>query len=355
MKLKIYTGKEYLRSGAKYTHIPLLYPFWGECDSGQEHIDHGRFDEFTDIGNKLFSLVSMDEADVFVLPSEWPEDDHYPEANGLFEKASDLKKQVLIFFNNDSDKKIPVENAIIFRTSFYFSKRMSNEFSLPAWNIDFLNYLPSKKLLIREKSDVPTISYCGYVDYYKVLDKSFAYHIARSILYGSETNPGKPLRGKAVRILKNSHKVNSNFIIRLKTLNYNDSSSETTRLEYFQNILNSDYALVIRGKGNFSYRLYEVLSCGRIPVFVNTECVLPFEDIIDWKKYMVWVEADEINAIADKVAEFHAALSEDEFQQLQISIRKLYKEWISPIGFYSNMWKCFRPFKIEQKGVMSSH
>ena len=347
MKLKIYTGKEYLRSGAKYSHIPLLYPFWGECDSGQEHIDHGRFDEFTNEGNKLFSLVPIDEADVFVLPSEWPEDDFYPEGMGLIEKAKEFKKPVIIFFNSDSTNKIPVDNAIIFRTSFYTSDRRSNEFALPGWNLDFLSYVPDKKLVLREKSNVPTISYCGYVDYYKVLDKSFAYYMARSILYGSETNPGKPLRGKAVRIIKNSHKVNSNFIIRMKTLNYNDNSAETTRLEYFQNILNSDYALVARGKGNFSYRLYEVLSCGRIPVFVNTNCVLPFQDIIDWRKYMVWVEADEIGTIGDKVAEFHAALSNDEFQQLQMTIRKLYKEWISPIGFYSNMWKCFMPFKIE--------
>lgn len=340
MQLKIFTGKEFISKGAKYSYIPLMYPFWGECDSVQGHIDMGRFDDFTKYGHKYFSLVSIEEADVVVLPSEWPEGGHYPEAEALFEMARNYKKKVVVFFNNDSSEPIQIENAVIFRTSFYAAKKKENEFALPGWNIDFINYFLDGKLIPRPKKDRPTVSYCGYVDYYKVFNMNFVYNILRSIRHGKETNPGRPLRGKAIRTLHKSKLVNTNFIIRTGTLNYYVAEAEILRSEYVKNMLDSDYALVVRGKGNFSYRLYEVLSCGRIPVFVDTNCVLPFDHIIDWKKYMIWVDVGEIDRIDEKIATFHATFTEESFKELQINIRKLYEEWIAPTGFYSNIWRC---------------
>ena len=346
MQLKIYTDKKFVRKGAKYNYIPLMYPFWGECDSTQGHIDIGRFDDYTKNGHKFFSLVSIEESDVVVLPSEWPEGGDYPEAQMLLQLATTWKKSVIVFFNSDSVEKIPVENAIIFRTSFYTYEKKENEFALPGWNIDFLNY--SLGTIIRDKTITPTVSYCGYLDYHNIFSKSFIYHLIRIIRYGKESNPGKALRGKAVRYLSKSNLLKTKFIIRQRTLNYTNASAEKIRMEYYENILNTDYALVVRGKGNFSYRLYEVLSCGRIPVFVNTNCVLPFDHIIDWKKYVVWIEHSEINHIADKVVKFHKSLSEEEFKQLQFSIRKLYDEWIKPTGFYKNLWRCL-PEKFQDE------
>ena len=347
MHLKIYTDKDFIRKGAKYNYIPLMYPFWGECDSSQGHIDIGRFDDYTKNGNIFFSLASIEESDVVILPSEWPERGDYPEAQLLLQLAAIWEKPVIVFFNSDSMQKIPVDNAIIFRTSFYVSEKKENEFALPGWNIDFLSYVP--EYVIRKKRTVPTVSYCGYVDYYNLFGKSFIYQLLRNLRYGKDSNPGKALRGKAIRKLRKSLLVNTEFIIRSKTLQYKKDSAETLRMEYVNNIMNADYALVVRGKGNFSYRLYEVLSCGRIPVFVNTDCVLPFDHIIDWQKYMVWVESSEINKIAEKVAKFHSSLSEEEFKQLQLSIRQLYDEWIKPTGFYANLWRCLPSNFLQKK------
>lgn len=340
IRLKIFTDKQFVRENAKYKYLPLLYPFWGECHPGLNYNDHGRFSEYINCNKELFSLVSIDEADVVLLPSEWPEGGKYTKADSLFELAKQHKKPVLIFFNSDSFEKISVNNSIIFRTTMYSNQRKNEEFALPCWSVDFLNYSSTKKLCIRKKEEIPVVSYCGYVDYSKKFDKSFIYYLVRLVLYGAETNPGKPLRGKAVRKLSSSKFINTNFIIRNKTLNYSPTTLDDVRLEYAQNMLDSDYALVVRGKGNFSYRLYEVLSCGRIPVFINTDCVLPFDHIIDWKKIMVWVESHEIDSIDIKVKEFHASLSNKDFMDLQVLIRKIYEEWICPLGFYSNLWRC---------------
>ena len=41
------------------------------------------------------------------------------------------------------------------------------------------------------------------------------------------------------------------------------------------------FTFCYRGAGNFSYRFYETLMMGRIPILVNTDCVFPFEDKVD--------------------------------------------------------------------------
>jgi hypothetical protein len=105
-------------------------------------------------------------------------------------------------------------------------------------------------------------------------------------------------------------------------------------------MINSDYAIVARGAGNFSYRLYEALSCGRIPIFIDTDCVLPYAHMIDWKKYLLWIDESEIDSLPEKLMQFHETISDQEFVRLQLSIRKLYEEWISPVGFFSNLWRC---------------
>jgi hypothetical protein len=101
------------------------------------------------------------------------------------------------------------------------------------------------------------------------------------------------------------------------------------------------YALVTRGAGNFSYRLTEEMSCGRIPVFINTDCALPFDFIIDWKKYCVWVESKDLYRIDQILLDFHNSFNDNEFIELQINIRKIWEDWISDDAFVKKFYKHF--------------
>jgi hypothetical protein len=107
------------------------------------------------------------------------------------------------------------------------------------------------------------------------------------------------------------------------------------REEYVRNMVESDYILCSRGAGNFSYRLYETLSCGRIPVFVDTDCVLPYDFVAPWREHLVWVDESELASLGDRVAAFHEALSDREFEDLQRSCRRLWDEYIAPEGFFT--------------------
>ena len=101
--------------------------------------------------------------------------------------------------------------------------------------------------------------------------------------------------------------------------------NKKSRSEFIKNILSSDYTLCYRGSGNYSLRFYETLCLGRIPLFINTNCKLPFEDKIDWRDICLWVNAKDLdNYLSDIILEYHNALSEKRFIDQQIYCREIW-------------------------------
>jgi hypothetical protein len=346
-RLNIFSDKRYLRENDK--HVFLLYPFWGLLPEPQGDKDEGRFDQYCLSGKDIFNMVSsIAEADIVILPFEWRSKDQWKSQYDVYlnnirriaEEAGAANKRLVIFFNNDSRELIPVENTIVFRTSFSRSARRANEFALPGWSVDFLPRYLNDTLPVRKKSAQPTVGYCGYVDYEHTINHYRIISGMKRIIGkgpSQEERIAAGIRGSAVRALRRDKRLTINFVRRK---GFSGCCEHNLRQEYVKNIVESDYALVARGAGNFSYRLYEVLSCGRIPVFIDTDCVLPFDNIIDWKKHAVWVDIKDIDNIGQIVIKFHETITESEFEELQHAIRKVYEEWISPTGFFSNLWRC---------------
>src|SRR5690606_31539385 len=119
------------------------------------------------------------------------------------------------------------------------------------------------------------------------------------------------LRALMLKKLERSAYVATNFIYRqlYRAGVKNNKDSHQTTMDFYNNLKDSDYVVCVRGAGNFSVRLYETLAMGRIPVFIDTDCALPLENSIDWKKHTVWIEYAERNRVAEKVKEFHGSLS----------------------------------------------
>jgi hypothetical protein len=343
MKLRIFSDRSLL--GEQERYVTMLYPFWGLIPEPRGDKDEGRFDEYSRIGKYFFTLVSsLAESDVVVLPYEWKSKSQWKskykkyveEANELATEAGTFEKRLIIFFNNDSDEDVPVDNSIVFRTSFNRSERKKNEFAVPGWSVDFLSRYLGGAVKIRGKSITPTVGYCGYIDNSFILRNNIFMRAVKKLSW-YRPNTGASLRGTAIRAFLREKRIKTNFVFRE---GFGGLLGSEIRSEYVKNIVDSDYLLVTRGGGNFSYRFYEVLSCGRIPVFIDTDCVLPFDHIIDWKKYCVWVDSKDIGVIGDKVLEFHNNISEKDFEELQCSVRNLYEKWLCPVGFYGNLWRC---------------
>lgn len=341
MKLKIYSDRQYLPSGQK--HNVILLPFWGTNSEANE-ITTDRFDRYATIGSQYFKMVPLKEADFVVLPGEWLGHNPNALAYRLSAAAKEFSKPLVIFFNNDSDEIISIKNSYIFRTSFYRSSRHTNEFALPAWSEDFVKKYCGEILNLRQYRHHPVVGYCGYSSNLK----SRLEQKINQYLFNHFQPSGRYLRWLALKRLSENKNIKTNFIIRRDFWNgvFSDKKLDITkallsRHEFVQNIIDSDYVLCTRGGGNFSYRLYETLSLGRIPVFIDTDCVLPYESYINWKKYVVWIDQSEINQVAERVLSFHASLSTFDFRELQLACRKLWEEWLSPHGFFANFHRHF--------------
>lgn len=90
----------------------------------------------------------------------------------------------------------------------------------------------------------------------------------------------------------------------------NKETHETT-IQFYDNMLESQYVLCVRGAGNFSVRFYETLMMGRIPLYVHTDGYLSLPDIIDWKDHVVWVDYKNRHHIAEILLEFHNQLDQE--------------------------------------------
>lgn len=204
-------------------------------------------------------------------------------------------------------------------------------------------------MIIRQKQEKPVVGFNGFAvqaTWTKQLKDTIRKRLmlvsGRSYLSLYE---GHALRNEAFDYLSNSQLVETNFQIHDKMIFFDTNNPEQRlkmRLNYVKNMVESDYIICCRGWGNFSFRFYETLCCGRIPIFIDTDCVLPYDFKIDWKKYCVWVERKDLPQIAEKVAEFHNKLSPQEFVELQYKCRQVWKYWLSYEGFFSNLWQHFQ-------------
>jgi len=338
-KLKIFSDKSWLPANSNY--VIMLYPFWGDIPLAQNDPDHGRFDEYVANGKEVFELVdTIHECDYTVLPFEYSFDkDKIALTEHIALELKQHRKKLLIFFNSDDTSDIAIENTIVFRTSFFKSLQRSNEFAFPGWSIDFMKKLKPTNLVL-PKENVPKISYCGYVDYLQAPKKSILGKIRSLFMSIQKENIeyGSYIRGLAVRALHKSKLITCDFIIRDGFWAQGIDDKLKVRQEYMTNMFNSPYALVTRGAGNFSYRLCEVMSCGRIPVFIDSDSVLPCENLINWKKQTVWIEQKELKNIDQHIANFHKFISESEFEALQQENRKLYEIYLSPLGFFKHLY-----------------
>jgi len=210
-------------------------------------------------------------------------------------------------------------------------------------------------LPLRSKGERAVVGFCGYAPSFRTGSRTLRGRLKQAVRGGAKRvltalglrQSHASIRTTVLRFLAASPVIDANFKMRehflggalLSEGSVDVRKMQQIRQEYVQNTVGSDYVLCARGGGNFSYRLYETLSCGRIPVFVDTDCVLPFHSEINWKEYCVWVDEKEAKWIGEKVAEFHARLSNQQFVELQRACRRLWESHLSPEGFFANFYK----------------
>ncbi len=324
---------------------PVLAFHWH--DLPENHREEG-------LGNPSspFRLVPKPElADVCILPRKW---NYYlwskkvNEAISLAKQAEQGGKRILVWHDGDLPVRVPFSNAVLFQPGLYRSKRNRFEFAAPRFIDDPVPMLPCNRINTRRKEVQPVIGFCGYA---ALKPAKIAYAMFHNLVHNLSPYsrrryrsvrvfPATVLRARALALLARDTRVTGKFLVRKRAFKRRDrkrpGSLDQIR-EFFRNMTEADYTLCVRGYGNWSIRFFETLACGRIPVFIDTDCMLPFDGALDWKKYCVWIEEAELCDIAEKVLAFHAELSTDEYVALQLTCRKLWEDRLSLPGFMAHL------------------
>lgn len=99
-----------------------------------------------------------------------------------------------------------------------------------------------------------------------------------------------------------------------------NSDIETINLEKYENLIKSShFFLCPRGYGPASFRLYESIELGTIPVYISDEFVLPFDDIINWNKFSVIIKKNKIGKLPKILDDIlNSQMYEDMLEELLI-------------------------------------
>jgi hypothetical protein len=300
-----------------------------------------RYAQIASEAHRLFEPAPAEKADVFLYPYR------YEPGERAEQVAAAARQQgvPIIFFSWGDDPTPPLmpSHGLLFRQSLFSDQRRPNEHVSPAFAEDVLTRTGGR-VQERPWAAVPTVGFRGFVG--TPLQRA-----AYALMNRRRKAQGLALRARLLRILAKSNRIRCAFS---PQNHFSGQASphavETQWQQYVAELLASDYVLCVRGTGNYSYRLYETLSAGRIPIFVNTRCTLPFDQQIDWKRHCVWVEESDIERIADRTADFHAAHSDESFRALQRANRQLWEERLSPLGFYRTLLTGLTQSPAEQSG-----
>lgn len=241
--------------------------------------------------------------------------------------AKKFNKKILFFLGQDHDKSIKISKEIgyVFRSSGYLSESNSNVFGLPTINCDVFNYKYAPKKL--------SISFCGHKSAKSVIstkDKPEVYKITR---------------GYVINSLLNQMPNECDFILQNEWTPY-IRIPLNMRINYFKNLSNNLYGLCVRGGGNFSFRMGEILMMGRIPILINTECILPFRNLIPYEKNFILINYKELDNAEKIIKNYHESHTENQLIEIQKQNRKIWEEYFLPCNAFNHIKYIINNFKI---------
>jgi hypothetical protein len=285
--MRLYLNKDFFKTEDLngFTEIPFIVPSLNEATYKTLTSIHNIWNEalFTKMffsGKMLFDECdNIESCDYSILPFKFREDDERVEQ--ICENAARFNKTVIGFYNDDNEYALSLpNNLILLRTSIGKSTKKANERSCPV-------FVPDHFPGIYDAED--SIGFCGY---------------------------GYPFRRYALDEISKFYKTD---IVYRNGFFGGDDNKVQIRREYYANLLKNKYTFCMRGAGNFSYRFYESLSFGRIPVLIDTDTILPLQTKIDWDKHIIIVDnnINSMSQIAEKIQNSDISMTEN---------RKLWEE-----------------------------
>jgi hypothetical protein len=107
----------------------------------------------------------------------------------------------------------------------------------------------------------------------------------------------------------------------------------TFRNTYVKTIKSSKFSLCPRGVGKTSYRLYESMMLGTVPVIISDNWKPPLNYLLNWDEFSVTIKENQLNNITDILSTY----SDETIIKMSKKAQEVYFKYFNNI----NMFKCF--------------
>lgn len=126
---------------------------------------------------------------------------------------------------------------------------------------------------------------------------------------------------------------NERFVFRCK--GWTPTIEEDDFQSFVDITLRSVFCLAPRGYGRTSFRFFEAMQLGSIPVFVYDQPWFPFEDFVDWDSFSVRVHESDIN----RLEEILDSYGEARISEMRGRLRSVWHDNFTMHSVYENLIK----------------
>ncbi len=306
---KIYYNKNASKEGkGGLTEAIFTMPFESANFFKEDSFENDRFSEVINNGNSVVEFTTIDKCDYVIIPYKWCGYDEL--TTSLIGEAKKYNKKVIALFNDDNYPSQPLkeEDGYMFLTTFNKSNKLTNQKSFPAFCGDFY-----KKDTFSSNKNYKTVGFCGGITH--------------------------PVRVDTLKLLYPSSVLKANFIIRKGFWAPEISDRMVAREEYMKHLQDNCFNVCMRGAGNFSYRLYETMMMGRIPIIIDSDQVFPFENLLDYNEFSIMVRVGELQNINNIISKWLSDKTDQDIENIQKRNRELWVTYMSPQGWLNNFIK----------------
>ncbi len=258
--------------------------------------------------------------------------------------VSRYQKKVIVFAYGNKTSKIDIDNSIVLRTSQYKSLKKDHEIIVPPFVEDLgLKFGFNNKEL--DLSQKPIIGFLGstscsslshWIRYVLGTLTQFVL-IKIKKLHSDAIYHGLHFRRKIISLLRSS----SSVVVSLFVKNKYITDKKNLKEDYVSVIKDSNLILAVRGVGNYSSKFFEILSLGKIPLFVDTDICLPLENEIDYDDFILKIDYKELDKLPEIVEKFWRTSTKESLLEMQTKARQAFKYRLSTHAFYKYLFSNF--------------
>ncbi len=129
---------------------------------------------------------------------------------------------------------------------------------------------------------------------------------------------GRPTHKLRIKLEEKLKSENSFYIKNLNSMNSEISINNQLK---FQHIMSESYfSLCPRGYGPTSFRLYESIAAGVVPVYISDSHFLPYTDRVNWKEFSLILKPRKINKL-NKILQ--SSLDKGDYSNLNKNLQKV--------------------------------